>query len=346
MSFQIRSLRMITLALGFGFIALSGCGTLDHSASADPNQSVAVTATAAGDFTYAPVVIGSYPGPSAAPTASLTPVSASPTAAPTASRTPSPIASATSAPTASPTPLPTAISGNIWRPAPGTTWQWQLTDLPIDQSFNVTMYDIDLFDNEASVVAALHAQGRKVICYISAGTWEDWRPDAATFPAAVKGDALDNWPGERWLDIRNLTVLGPIMAARMDLCKAKGFDGIEPDNVDGYTNDTGFPITAQHQLAYNRLLASMAHQRGLSVGLKNDLDQVADLEPLFDWAMNEQCFQYEECDPLGRFIQAGKAVFQVEYDLETDEFCPEARSLRFSSMLKRLDLDAYRVPCS
>src|SRR5262245_31838598 len=160
MSFQIRSLRTIMLALGLGCIALSGCGTPDHSASADLNQSVTVTATASGDLTYAPVVIGSYPAPSAAPTASLTPVSFDPTAAPTASGTPSATASGTSTPTASPTPMPTAISGNIWHPAPGTTWQWQLTGLPIDQSFDVAMYDIDLFDNDASVVAALHAKGR------------------------------------------------------------------------------------------------------------------------------------------------------------------------------------------
>ena len=56
------------------------------------------------------------------------------------------------------------------------------------------MYDIDLFDNDASVVAALHAQGRKVVCYISVGTWEDWRPDAGDFSAPVMGKGYEGWP--------------------------------------------------------------------------------------------------------------------------------------------------------
>ncbi|MGD0750924.1 MAG: endo alpha-1,4 polygalactosaminidase, partial [Anaerolineales bacterium] len=44
------------------------------------------------------------------------------------------------------------------------------------------VFDIDLFDNAAAVVKELHDQGRKVIGYISVGSREDWRPDAAQFP--------------------------------------------------------------------------------------------------------------------------------------------------------------------
>jgi len=131
----------------------------------------------------------------------------------------------------------------------------------------------------------------------------------------------------------------------MDLCRAKGFDGIELDNVDGYSNRTGFPITAAHQLAYNRWLAAEAHKRGLAVGLKNDVEQARALEPHFDFAINEQCFEYDECDELGGFIRAGKPVFHVEYGLRTAQFCREARAMRFSSMRKRLDLDAWRQLC-
>ncbi|MCP4225614.1 MAG: endo alpha-1,4 polygalactosaminidase, partial [Actinomycetia bacterium] len=177
-------------------------------------------------------------------------------------------------------------------PAPGTTWQWQLTQA-IDESYDVDVYDVDGFDVSATTVASLHASGRKVICYISAGSWEDWRPDASDFPASVKGNN-NGWPGEKWLDIRDLDVLGPIMEARLDMCVAKGFDAVEPDNIDGYTNNTGFPLSAQDQLGYNRFLADAAHARGLSIGLKNDLDQVVALEPWFEFAVNEQCFQYNE----------------------------------------------------
>jgi len=234
-------------------------------------------------------------------------------------------------------------STTLWRPVLNTQLQWQLST-PVDQSINAQVYDIDLFDNDAAVVSSLHAKGRKVICYLSAGSWENWRPDAGKFPDVVKGNN-NGWPGEKWLDIRRLDVLGPIMEARMDLCKQKGFDAVEPDNVDGYTNSTGFPLTAQDQIAYNKFLASAAHARGLSVGLKNDIDQVAALLPYFDWALNEQCFQYSECSTLLPFVAAGKAVFEVEYKGQTSTFCPQANSMNFNSLLKNLNLDAYRVAC-
>ena len=237
-----------------------------------------------------------------------------------------------------------ADAATIWRPALRTTWQWQLTGSPIDTSLKVQMYDVDLFDTDPIVISTLHSQGRKAICYMSAGTWEDWRPDANQFPASVKGQG-NGWEGEKWLDIRNLDVLGPIMEARMDLCKAKGFDGVEPDNVDGYANTTGFPLSNVDQMKFNTFLANAAHARGLSVGLKNDLDQVKALEPLFDWALNEECFRYNECPQLTPFVQAGKAVFHVEYNREPAAFCPTTTALGFSSMKKKLNLDAYRVAC-
>ncbi len=179
---------------------------------------------------------------------------------------------------------------------------------------------------------------------MSAGSWENWRPDAAQFPATVLGHN-NGWPGEKWLDIRRLDVLGPIMEARLNLCRDKGFDAVEPDNIDGYSNNTGFPLTAQDQLTYNRFLADAAHARGLSIGLKNDLEQVPDLLSRFDFAVNEECFRYNECAALSPFINAGKAVFETEYNQATASFCPLASGLGFSSMKKNLDLDAWRAPC-
>jgi hypothetical protein len=231
-----------------------------------------------------------------------------------------------------------------WIPPPATSWQWQLTG-KIDLTVGASMYDLDLNDTPAATVAALHAGGRRAVCYVSAGTWEEWRPDASRFPTAVLGSVVDGWPDERWLDIRRIDLLGPVMEARLDLCRDKGFDGVEPDNVDGYANRPGFPLTAADQLRYNRWFAQAAHARGLSVGLKNDLDQVKDLVDSFDWAINEQCFEYKECDMLKPFVAAGKAVFHVEYKLATSAFCTQAIALGFNSMRKRLSLDAFREPC-
>ena len=230
-----------------------------------------------------------------------------------------------------------------WRPQLGTSWQWQLSG-PLDTRVDAAVYDVDGFTTSAAQVAALHAEGRKVICYISVGAYEDFRPDRQRFPAVLLG-ASDGWPGERWLDIRRLDLLEPIIAARFDMCRSKGFDGVEPDNVDGYANDTGFPLTAADQLAFNRMVAGLAHRRGLAVALKNDLDQVPQLVGDFDFAVDEQCAEYQECDELLPFTAAGKAVLEAEYNLPRSAFCGAARRLRFSAMLKRLSLDAWRQAC-
>ncbi|GAA0488904.1 endo alpha-1,4 polygalactosaminidase [Streptomyces stramineus] len=230
-----------------------------------------------------------------------------------------------------------------WRPRPGTRWQWQL-DGRVDTGVDVPVYDIDGFENEARTVAELHARGRKVICYINAGAWESFRPDSSAFPASVLG-RNNGWDGEKWLDIRRLDVLRPIMADRIEMCRKKGFDAVEPDLTEGYRNNTGFPLTAAHQLAFNRMIARLAHDRGLSVGLKNDLEQIPELVADFDFAVNEQCAEHDECESLRPFVEGGKAVFHVEYELETGDFCREAGQLGLSSMRKRLGLDAWRKPC-
>ena len=230
-----------------------------------------------------------------------------------------------------------------WRPRPGTAWQWQLTGR-IDTSVDVPVYDIDGFDQSGAVVSALHDKGRKVICYLSTGAWEDWRPDAGKFPRSVIGRG-NGWEGERWLDIRATDVLEPLMADRLDLCRDKGFDAVEPDNMDGYKNRTGFELTAADQLRYNRLIAKLAHERGMAVGLKNDLDQIPDLVGDFDFAVNEQCAQYDECADMKPFIAADKAVFHVEYELPTSRFCAESRRLKLSSMLKKYELGVWREAC-
>jgi hypothetical protein len=241
--------------------------------------------------------------------------------------------------------LPDAVDcPGCWHPAVQTSWQWQLSRT-LDTSVDVQVYDIDLFDNSAETVAGLHAAGRKVVCYTSAGSVEDWRPDADAFPARVIGKELDGWKGERWLDIRKRRILRPIMQERVDLCAQKGFDGIEFDNVDAWSNDPGFPLTRMDQLRYNIMLANMAHTAGLGAAMKNDVEQVRRLLPYFDMHLDEECFRYDECDRLLPFVEAGKLVFEVEYELEAADFCPEANAMNLNAMKKKLNLGAWRDPC-
>ena len=240
---------------------------------------------------------------------------------------------------------PPAPCTGCWRPAPKVSWQWQLANPPKASALiDVKMYDVDGFDASKSLVATMHARGIKAVCYISAGSWEDWRPDASDFPASVLGKS-NGWPGEKWLDIRDLADLGPIMQARLNICQRKGFDAVEFDNVDGYQNRTGFALSGKDQLRYDVFLANEAHARGMSAFLKNDIDQVKALLPYFEAELNEQCFQYAECGKIVPFVTAGKPVFNVEYKLDAAQFCAKANAKDFNSLKKRLALDAWRVPC-
>jgi len=239
-----------------------------------------------------------------------------------------------------------------WMPAPRSTFQWQLGGT-ISLSPSAAVYDVDLFDTSAATVAALHRRGRHVICYVSVGSYETWRPDASRFPRSVIGRPYQGWPGERWLDIRNIAALAPIMRARLDACKARGFDAVEPDNIDAYQTDggSGFPLTAQDQLRYNCLIAREAHKRGLSIGLKNDGDQVAALAPYFDWALTEDCYQQGWCGQEQPFLAAHKAVFAAEYTDVTaprtfrQRDCPQAQRAGLSLIYKHRDLGSWRMIC-
>jgi hypothetical protein len=239
---------------------------------------------------------------------------------------------------------PTPCSGCIRFPATTESWQWQL-DGTIDLTVPADVYDIDGAVQGAEVVQQLHAQGRRVICYFIAGTWEQFRLDAAGFPAEAIGKPLRDFPDERWLDIRRLDLLAPVLLARLDLCRSKGFDAVEPDNVDAYRNDSGFPLTAEEQLAFRAWIAAEAHRRRMAVGLKQDAEQIDVLQPHFDLAAVEQCFQFKEWGSYSPFVANDKAVFAAEYRVRPARFCARSRRLGFSTIFKRRSLGAFRRGC-
>ncbi|PWQ94601.1 endo alpha-1,4 polygalactosaminidase [Leucothrix arctica] len=239
-----------------------------------------------------------------------------------------------------------------YQPTTSSTWHWQLQG-EINPNLPVDIYDIDLFDSPKSLINTLHGNGKKVICYFSAGSYENWRDDAQQFDKAALGSILDGWEDEQWLDVRSDS-LKPIMTARLDLAKQKDCDGVEPDNVDGYANESGFKLTANDQLNYNKWLAEQAHERGLAIGLKNNLDQIEQLVGHFDFAVNEQCFEYEECERLASFTQADKAVFNAEYhskyfitEKAKNTICERSRRLKFSTLILNEELDSnLQLSCS
>ncbi len=240
-----------------------------------------------------------------------------------------------------------------YKPKIDTSWQWQLQG-EINTSYDVELYDIDLFSSNSSLIKKLKDDGKKVICYFSAGSYEDWREDKNDFPITVLGKNMDRWIGEKWLDISN-KALYPIMKARLDLAVQKGCDGVEPDNVAGYANDTGFDLSSSEQLVYNKFIANEAHKRGLSVGLKNDLEQIVELEPFFDFSLNEQCHVENECEKMQPFIDANKPVLNAEYaqiyvdnnDSQRDSMCAESIDMKFRTLVLPVDLgNRFRYSCN
>ena len=245
-----------------------------------------------------------------------------------------------------------ATTNTLYKPTTNTSWQIQLQG-DLNLSYDVDLYDVDLFDTSVDTINSLKNSGKKVICYFSAGTYENWRSDAGLFPAEVLGNDLEDWAGEKWLDISN-EKLAPIIESRLDLAVQKGCNAVDPDNLDGYTNNTGFNLTEQHQLGYNKFVANEARKRGLSVGLKNDLNQIEELEPFFDFSINEQCSIYNECNLLTPFIEKNKPVFNIEYDdkyvnntnNERDSMCANSISLGFKTLIMPHSLDgSFRISC-
>jgi hypothetical protein len=179
----------------------------------------------------------------------------------------------------------------LWQPAVGTNYQMILSGI-VDPSVgtvapsNVPIYDIDLFYTNKSTIDALHSQGKKVICYFSAGSSEDWRPDYNDFPASSKGPCLDGWAGERWLDTRDAGVF-EVMKKRIALASQKGCDAIDPDNVDGYDNGSNFGLTQQDGVNYIKKLANEARSYGMSIGLKNAQSILPMVLDVIQFAVNE-----------------------------------------------------------
>ena len=241
--------------------------------------------------------------------------------------------------------------GDWYRPGPDVTWQWQLSG-ELNNRYDVEIYDIDLWSVTPERRDALRAEGRRILCYFSAGSADDRRDDFGRFASADLGRPLDGYPRERWLDIRSEAVLD-VMLRRLDLAVERGCDGVEPDNVDAYLHETGFEITPRDQIAYSRALANAAHRRGLAFAQKNGIAFAADLVDYVDLQLNESCHRFDECHLMAPFSDAGKPILNVEYpgseaeaEVAAETICPRAEAAGLRTLLLPWDLDdAFRVSC-
>lgn len=238
-------------------------------------------------------------------------------------------------------PWSTAQTNGITRyiPNQGSSWHLQLTGA-VDFANGRDVFDVDLYETSAADINKIHAHGAYAIAYFNGGAWQPGKPDSTLYPASVIGKIpMKGWPEERWLDIRQIEILRPIIRQKILLAKSKGFDAVDPDNMDGFTNDKEFGLTAQHQLAYNRMVAAEAHAMGLAVFLKNTNDLVDDLFLDFDGAVVEQAFYYKEAVTYQPFRDAGKPVFEVEYSAVSKASLAEAIARGFNVIKGKLALD-------
>jgi uncharacterized protein (TIGR01370 family) len=222
-------------------------------------------------------------------------------------------------------------------------WFWKLenalTNEEIEQDYY--LYDIDLFDNSKETIKKLKEKGKIVICYFSFGTYEDWREDTNSISRELLGNKLDNWEGERWWDIRNKGIIN-LLKKRIDLAKEKGCDGIEMDNIDIYKNNNGLGIKKEDVIRAFKELSEYAKSEGLLVVLKNSPELIEELKDYYDLILAEECFEFNECN---QYLKSNKPIIDVEYNLNKNQFCKEAKKLKISAVKACYELNGCWNPC-
>ncbi len=232
-------------------------------------------------------------------------------------------------------------------PHAGATWDLQYSD-NVKIRNGVQVYDLDPDNVEAALIAKLKARGIYTLCYVSVGTLENYRDDVADFPARVVGKIYGDWPDEKFLDVRDLKTLLPLMKRRFQRCKDMGFDAVDPDNMDVYDNESGFDLSPANGVRYIRALAKMAHAMGLNIGQKNVPALTAKLVNTLDFVVAESCYQDGWCNQVQPYITAGKPVFDVEYDDRPIRFgkaCKVADKMGVSMVLKHRILSQFVRNC-
>lgn len=221
------------------------------------------------------------------------------------------------------------------------TWHVQLQGKQVFPDRDV--FVVDLFDTDTKVIKQLKKRWVRVICYFSAGTHENWRSDAWDFPWDTIGNPLLAWTGENWIDIRNAAVRN-IMKKRIILARTHWCDGVDPDNVNGHENDTGFSLTKQDLLRYNRFLIREAHTQGLMIGLKNTQSLIPYIGKKYDFFINESCYTFSECSAYSRLVHS-KPVLIMEYGALNTTYCQDAKKYGFTLQFFSRELDALSLEC-
>jgi hypothetical protein len=162
--------------------------------------------------------------------------------------------------------------------------------------------------------------GRYSICYVNSfqtqpGTLRWWRKNHPTLLLRDSAGRLvrdPGWPDEVLLDIRTSArraELGDLNRAWFDQCRRKGYDAVEPDNLDSWTRSKG-RLSKPHAVAFAKRLVREAHASGAAIAQKN-APQLSRLGIGFDFAVAEECEVYRECEAYTRTY--GTRLIEIEY---------------------------------
>lgn len=269
-----------------------------------------------------PATAGSGTGSSASATEPPSPKlsgSMSISVRPPASSKPDPSSSAPHSPSQSgkPSSAPSSVapvaSGSVTPPPAGVKWDYQIGGAYAPPS------GVRVVSRDSS---ASPASGLYNICYLNAfqaqpdatGWWQSNHPDLLLKTASGSPVIDQNW-NEQLLDISTdakRTAIAQIVGGWMASCAAKGFQAVEPDNLDSYSRSQGL-LTADDDVALATQLARLAHSRGLAIAQKNTTEFLPRAHQIgFDFAVSEQCGNYGECG--GYASTYANHVVDVEYD--------------------------------
>ncbi|MEL4319918.1 endo alpha-1,4 polygalactosaminidase [Leifsonia sp. YIM 134122] len=170
------------------------------------------------------------------------------------------------------------------------------------------------------------ATGKYNICYVNA--YQTQPDDVKTWSGRNSDLILRNSKGvkvgdpewdEYLLDTSTAakrTRIAAIMNSWIDGCAEKGFQAIEPDNLDSWTRSKSAGkqlLTKAHNVALAQLLAAHAHGKGLAIAQKNtpQLGTAGKKTVGFDFAIAEECQMYTECAAYTNVF--GRNVIEIEY---------------------------------
>ncbi|MGW2326316.1 endo alpha-1,4 polygalactosaminidase [Streptomyces sp. NPDC001700] len=162
------------------------------------------------------------------------------------------------------------------------------------------------------------APGVYNVCYVNAfqtQPGEKWPSRLLLHDA--KGEVVEDpdWDGESVLDITTAAKreeAAKRVGAWFEECADKGYDAVEPDNLDTFTRWPDL-LTADQATAYVSLLSRRAHELGLAIAQKN----TGPLAPRrartgLDFAVVEECGRYDECEAFAKPYR--DRVVVVEYE--------------------------------